>query len=186
MKIIRSFFDGFVHVLQPEPFADKRGYFMESWRDETLSKALGMDLHFVQDNESCSANGVLRGLHYQWDPPQGKLVRCTRGKILDVVVDLRPSAVTFGQSETVILSAENKHQLWVPPGFGHGFLSLMDDSMVLYKCTAHWSPDGESGIHPLDPTLKVDWPYPLSQIILSPKDAHAQTLADYQANPAFD
>jgi len=186
MDVYRSLFDGAVKVLQPQVYEDERGYFMESWRDETLEKVLGIDLPFVQDNESRSARGVLRGLHYQWEPPQGKLIRCAHGKVLDVAVDLRRSSPTFGQAQTVELSADNQRQIWIPPGFAHGFLSLMENSLVLYKCTAHWSASGENGLWPLDPALNIKWPYFADDIILSPKDANAQTLADYEANPVFD
>ena len=186
MDVLRSLFDGAVKVLQPRSFRDERGYFLESWRDETLAQALGQEVHFVQDNESLSARGVVRGLQYQWDPPQGHLVRCARGRILDVAVDLRRTSPTFGQTEGVELSADNQQQLWIPAGFGHGFLSLTDNSLVLYKCTARWSASGESGLHPLDPELKIEWPCPVEEILLSTKDAEAQNLADYRANPAFD
>lgn len=186
MDVYRSLFDGAVKVLRPRSFADVRGYFMESWRDDTLAEVLGMDLPFVQDNESLSARGVLRGLHYQWDPPQGKLVRCARGKVLDVAVDLRRSSPTLGQAEAIELSAENRLQIWIPPGFAHGFLSLSDESLVLYKCTARWSAAGESGLWPLDPELSINWPFFADDITLSPKDAEAKTLADYLADPVFD
>ena len=186
MDVYRSLFGGAVKVLQPRFFEDERGYFMESWRDQTLSEALGIEPQFVQDNESQSARGVLRGLHYQWQPAQGKLVRCARGKVLDVAVDLRRNAPTFGHAEVIELSGENRRQVWIPPGFAHGFLSLADDSLVLYKCTAYWSPSGESGIWPLDPELNITWPLSADELLLSAKDANAQTLAAYAANPVFD
>ena len=159
-----------VLVVETRRFTDERGWFCESFNARSLAKALGTD-RFVQDNHSCSARGVLRGIHYQIGPhPQGKLVRCTAGRIYDVVVDIRRRSPTCGRWWGIELDAERDEQLWVPVGFAHGFLALVDGSEVQYKVTDYWDPDGERCIRWDDPDLGIDWPVD-GQPIVSAKDA---------------
>ena len=146
-----------VLLLEPKVFGDARGFFMESWNRQTFA-GLGLDLDFVQDNHSRSARGVLRGLHYQLNQPQGKLVRVTSGAVFDVAVDLRRSSPHFGQWTGHELSAENQHMLWVPPGFAHGFLVLSHSADFLYKTTAYYAPQWDRGIRWDDPEIGVQWP----------------------------
>jgi len=146
-----------VLLLEPKVFGDSRGFFMESWNRQTFTD-LGLNLEFVQDNHSRSARGVLRGLHYQLNEPQGKLVRVTSGAVFDVAVDLRRSSPHFGQWTGHELSAENQRMLWVPPGFGHGFLVLSDSADFLYKTTSYYAPQWDRGIRWDDPEIGVQWP----------------------------
>ena len=155
-------------VLMPKFFEDGRGYFFEAHKHATFT-SLGLPSEFVQDNISSSHRGVVRGLHFQKKPnEQGKLVRCLRGAIFDVVVDIRHGSSTFGRMESIELSEANRMGLYVPPGFAHGFQSLDDETLVLYKCTTPWAPQSESGIRYDDSTLAVKWP--LTNPILSEKD----------------
>lgn len=174
-----------VMILEPRVFRDARGFFFESYNRKTFVAATGVDVEFVQDNHSCSTHGVLRGLHYQLVKPQGKLVRVTRGVVWDVAVDLRRSSPRFGQWAGVELSAENQRQLWVPPGFGHGFLVLSDAADFLYKTTDYWYPQHDRNLAWNDPQLAIAWPLARLQTadrqpILAPKDAAAPRLADAQ------
>ena len=146
-----------VLLLAPKVFGDARGFFMESWNRQTFAD-LGLNLDFVQDNHSRSARGVLRGLHYQLNQPQGKLVRVTSGAVFDVAVDLRRSSPHFGQWTGHELSADNQHMLWVPPGFAHGFLVLSESADFLYKTTAYYAPQWDRGIRWDDPEIGVEWP----------------------------
>ncbi len=146
-----------VLLLEPKVFGDARGFFLESWNRQTFA-ALGLDLDFVQDNHSRSAKGVLRGLHYQLNAPQGKLVRVVSGAVFDVAVDLRRSSPHFGQWTGHELSADNQHMMWIPPGFGHGFLVLSDTADFLYKTTAYYAPEWDRGIRWDDPQIEVQWP----------------------------
>ena len=146
-----------VLLLAPKVFGDARGFFMESWNRQTFAD-LGLDLDFVQDNHSRSARGVLRGLHYQLNQPQGKLVRVTSGAVFDVAVDLRRSSPNFGQWTGHELSADNQHMLWVPPGFAHGFLVLSESADFLYKTTAYYASQWDRGIRWDDPEIGVQWP----------------------------
>jgi len=158
-------------------FGDERGFFLESWNERDFSKAVGLDTHFVQDNHSRSARGVLRGLHYQQRYPQGKLVRVVSGCVWDVAVDLRRGSQSFGQSFGCELSAENHRQLWIPEGFAHGFLVLSDDADFLYKTTNYWMPDFERSLLWSDPSLEIEWPLRLiDDLKLAKKDAAAKTL----------
>ncbi len=156
-------------MLEPEVFGDDRGFFYESYNKRAFRDATGLDLEFVQDNHSRSARGVLRGLHYQIRQPQGKLVRCTAGEVFDVVVDLRRSSPTFGRWHACTLSAQNKHMLWVPPGFAHGFIVTTDHAEFLYKTTDYWAPEHERTLAWNDPTLAIPWPL-TGEPILSAKD----------------
>jgi len=167
-----------VKLLKPRLFGDERGFFLESWNRKTFAAA-GLDLDFVQDNHSRSSRGILRGLHYQIRDPQGKLVRVVQGEVFDVAVDLRRSSPTFGKWVGARLSAENHQMLWVPPGFGHGFVVLSESADFLYKCTKFYSPEYERGIRWNDPDLAIQWPLPEgSEPVLSSKDADAAWLKD--------
>ncbi|MDX5371667.1 MAG: dTDP-4-dehydrorhamnose 3,5-epimerase [Pseudomonadaceae bacterium] len=148
-----------VLILEPKVFGDERGFFYESFNARTFAEATGLQRDFVQDNHSRSQRGVLRGLHYQIQQPQGKLVRVTLGEVLDVAVDIRRSSPTFGHWVGVRLSAENKRQLWVPEGFAHGFVVLSDYAEFLYKTTDYYAPAHERCIRWDDPTLAIDWQY---------------------------
>lgn len=170
--------DGLVEIVANR-FADQRGFFSETYNQAAL-KAAGIDLHFVQDNVACSAKkGTLRGLHYQLPPyAQDKLVRVSRGSIWDVAVDLRRGSLTFGQWESVLLSAEKWNQVLVPTGFAHGYLTLEDDTEVTYKVTAHQAPEHERCLRFDDRQIKIDWPMELADMILSEKDRLAPGLAE--------
>ncbi|MEI8168800.1 MAG: dTDP-4-dehydrorhamnose 3,5-epimerase [Rhodoferax sp.] len=160
-----------VLLIEPRVFGDARGFFYESFNQRDFAQATGLDLQFVQDNHSKSAQGVLRGLHYQVQNPQGKLVRVTAGEVFDVAVDIRRDSPTFGQWVGEILSADNKRQLWVPPGLAHGFVVLSEHAEFLYKTTDYYAPEHERCIAWDDPTLAIDWPAMASAPKLSVKDA---------------
>ena len=163
-------------IFDPKVWGDARGYFFESY-NENFFKDNGIDAVFVQDNQSRSGRGVLRGLHYQLPPyTQAKLVRCIFGKVLDVVVDIREDSATYGKSYSVVLSAQNKRQLFVPRGFAHGFVVLSKEAEFFYKCDSMYSKSHEAGIAYNDPQLKIDWQIPFPEMILSEKD---------KINPAF-
>lgn len=164
-----------VILIKPKVFGDERGFFYESWNERML-KGLGIDATFVQDNHSKSAKNVLRGLHYQIQNPQGKLVRVIAGEVYDVAVDLRKSSLTFGQSVGFVLSAENKHMAWIPPGFAHGFCVTSESAEFLYKTTDYWSPEHERALLWNDPVLKIDWPLTASPTLAS-KDANGTPFA---------
>lgn len=168
-----------VVILEPRVFSDERGFFMETFRASEL-EALSQGAPFVQDNHSLSQQGVLRGLHYQLNQPQGKLVRVVRGEVFDVAVDMRRSSPTFGQWTSVLLSAQNKRQLWIPPGFAHGFYTLSAEAEVLYKCTAYFDSASERSLRWDDPALAIAWPL-TGTPLLSAKDATATAfaVADY-------
>ena len=162
-----------VLLIEPKVFGDDRGFFYESFNQRAFAEATGLDLCFVQDNHSKSACNVLRGLHYQLPPrEQGKLVRVVDGEVFDVAVDIRKESPTFGRWVGVVLSAQNRRQLWVPPGFAHGFLVLSESTEFLYKTTDYYAPEYECGIAWNDPLLAIDWPLQMAPI-LSPKDAAA-------------
>ena len=167
-----------VLLVEPSVWADERGFFMETYHQEKYSQA-GITAEFVQDNQSASVKGCLRGLHYQIHHAQGKLVRVALGEIFDVAVDLRCSSPTFGQWVGETLSAENKRQLWLPPGFAHGFYVLTDRAEVLYKATDFYAPDSERTLLWNDPQLDIDWPLDATApFILSEKDARGALLSD--------
>ncbi|MEO8305213.1 MAG: dTDP-4-dehydrorhamnose 3,5-epimerase [Betaproteobacteria bacterium] len=170
-----------VKLIEPAVFGDDRGFFMESWNARAFAVA-GLDATFVQDNHSRSRRGVLRGLHYQIDHAQGKLVRCVAGEVYDVVVDLRRSSTAFGRALGLVLSAENRRMLWVPPGFAHGFLVVSEFADFLYKTTDYWYPEHERSLLWNDSALAVDWP--LSDApILTKKDAAGAPLAATDVYP---
>jgi dTDP-4-dehydrorhamnose 3,5-epimerase len=161
-----------VLVLEPQVFGDARGFFFESFNQRDFAEKTGVDLPFVQDNHSKSAQGVLRGLHYQIQHPQGKLVRVVQGQVFDVAVDLRQSSVTYGQWVGVYLDAQKHQQLWVPPGFAHGFVVLSETAEFLYKTTDYWYPAHERSLRWDDPTVGIDWPM-TGKPLLAAKDAAA-------------
>jgi dTDP-4-dehydrorhamnose 3,5-epimerase len=166
-----------VLLIEPQVFADERGFFFESFNQEGFEKALGRKVNFVQDNHSRSVKGVLRGLHYQLSPKaQGKLVRVTQGEVFDVAVDLRQSSPTFGKWVGEILSADNKKQMWIPEGFAHGFLTLSDTSEFLYKATDFYSPENERCIIWNDAKINITWQ--LEEVFLSAKDLRGICLRD--------
>lgn len=164
-----------VLIIEPQVFGDDRGFFMESYNHRKFQEKTGLDVEFVQDNHSRSVRNVLRGLHYQVKEVQGKLVRAVVGEVLDVAVDLRQSSPTFGKSVGCILSATNKRQLWIPPGFGHGFVVFSEIAEVLYKATNYYAPKYDRAILWNDPDLAIDWQIK-GEPILSTKDQNAQTL----------
>lgn len=169
-------------VVEPTVFGDNRGFFMESYSKKDFSE-IGMDIEFVQDNHSKSKKGVLRGLHFQTQHVQGKLVRVTAGSVLDVAVDLRKNSPTFGKYYLVELSADNKKMFYIPPGFAHGFLTLEDNTEFQYKCTDYYAPEFDSGVLWNDSDIGIDWnfeKYGLSadEILLSDKDKKQQTLKE--------
>ena len=157
MKVTRTAIPD-VLLIAPEVFGDNRGFFFESFNQRKFAEATGVRANFVQDNHSKSGKGVLRGLHYQLEQPQGKLVRVTAGAVFDVAVDLRPGSATCGMWVGEILSAENKYQLWIPPGFAHGFLVLSEEAEFLYKTTKYYAPQHERCIAWDDPVLAIQWP----------------------------
>ena len=165
-----------VLILEPKVFGDARGFFYESFNAQDFTQTTGLAVTFVQDNHSRSAQGVLRGLHYQIQQPQGKLVRVTEGEVFDVAVDLRRSSPSFGQWVGVHLSADNKRQIWVPPGFAHGFVVLSASADFLYKTTDYYAPAYERCIAWNDPSIGVDWPIHAPPL-LAAKDAQAPGLA---------
>ena len=166
-----------VLILEPKVFGDARGFFYESFNQRDFAQATGLDVQFVQDNHSRSVKGVLRGLHYQIQHPQGKLVRVTRGSVFDVVVDIRRSSPRFGMWAGVELSADNFRQLWVPPGFAHGFVVTSESAEFLYKTTDYWHPAHERSLLWSDPALGIVWPMQDAPQ-LAAKDAAAKTLAE--------
>jgi dTDP-4-dehydrorhamnose 3,5-epimerase len=172
-----------VLILEPKVFGDVRGFFFESFNARDFAKVTGLDLTFVQDNHSKSAKGVLRGLHYQIEHAQGKLVRVTHGEVFDVAVDMRKNSATFGQWASCHLSADNARQLWVPPGFAHGFLVLSESAEFLYKTTDYWYPEHERSLLWNDPALGIQWPMPegIETPLLAAKDAAASLLSQAAA-----
>ena len=167
-----------VLIIEPKVFGDERGFFFESFNQRTFSTATGLNVEFVQDNHSRSAAGVLRGLHYQIQQPQGKLVRVARGSVFDVAVDLRKSSPHFGQWVGVELSEDNQRQMWVPPGFGHGFVVTSDSADFLYKTTDYYAPAFERCVAWNDPSIGVQWPDLGMAPMLSAKDAVGASLGD--------
>lgn len=175
MKVKKTSLEGCL-VIEPRIFGDDRGFFTETFQDKRYAKKANIKQSFVQDNYSRSTKGVLRGLHFQKQNPQGKLVRVVRGEVFDVAVDIRPDSPTFGKWESVVLSEETKNQFWVPPGFAHGFLVLSDIADFEYKCTDYYNPDDEHTIIWDDQDIGIKWP--INDPILSTKDKNGLSLKD--------
>lgn len=170
-----------LYIIEPQVFGDHRGYFIESYSEADF-KAAGLDMKFVQDNESRSKKGVLRGLHFQTQHTQGKLVRAVEGEVYDVAVDLREGSPTFGKWEGVLLTAENKRQFYVPEGFAHGFLVLSDVATFQYKCTDYYAPKYDGGIRWDDPDIGIKWPLEgIEEVLLSDKDKKQQSLKEFMS-----
>ena len=184
MPFIKTEFPGLL-VFEPNMFEDSRGYFFEAYNEEQFQQE-GIDIRWVQDNQSSSTYGVIRGLHYQLPPfDQTKLVRVLRGKILDVVVDIRKGSPTFGKSFSKVLSAKNKRQLFIPKGFAHGFSVLSEKAEVLYKCDGFYNKESEGGIIYNDPALEIDWRIPAEEAIICDKDKVLPTLAECRNSFVF-
>ena len=180
MEIIKTGIEGLL-ILEPRIFKDARGYFFESFSQREFEEKVGPVL-FVQDNESMSSYGVMRGLHFQRPPyTQSKLVRCVRGAVLDVAVDIRQGSPTYGQHVAVELTAENHRQFFIPKGFAHGFAVLSETAVFQYKCDEFYHPEADAGISILDESLGIDWRIPMDKAILSDKDTRHGMLADFQS-----
>ena len=178
MNVIPTKLSGCV-ILEPKIISDARGYFMESFNERTFAEATGMTVHFVQDNQSYSTKGVLRGLHYQCgEHAQAKLVRVLHGEVLDVAVDIRPESETYGQYVAEVLSGENRRQLFIPKGFAHGFLVLSDNATFFYKCDNFYNKESEGGIHYNDEILNIDWQLNDKELLVSEKDMFLPPLAN--------
>lgn len=171
-----------VFLIEPKVFSDARGFFFESFNQKHFEAVIGRKIHFVQDNHSCSVHQVLRGMHYQIQQPQGKLVRVVQGAVFDVAVDIRKSSPTFGRWVGEILSAENKKQLWIPEGFAHGFLVLSESADFLYKTTDYWAPEFERTLLWNDPALAIQWPCSKPPV-LSAKDQQGTLLQQAELFP---
>ncbi len=186
MKFTRTHIKDVV-IIEPQVHGDDRGYFAETFRQDKLNEFLGYKINFIQDNESKSGKGVLRGLHYQLAPAaQTKLVRVIHGSVLDVAVDIRKGSLTFGQHVAVGLTAQNKKQLLVPRGFAHGFMVKEDDTVFAYKVDNYYSPDNDRGIAFNDPAFQIDWQLEVSQLNLSAKDNVQPLLNDVAGKDLFD
>ena len=178
MNLIKTKLDGLV-LLKPTIIKDNRGYFMESYHKKNINKLIG-NVSFVQDNESESSRGVLRGLHFQSLPyAQSKLVRCVKGSVLDVALDLRKNSKTYGHFETIVISSENKKQLFIPKGFAHGFAVLSESAILSYKVDNYYKPEFESGIIWNDPDLNIDWRINKTEIIVSEKDTKLHSFNNF-------
>lgn len=178
MDFIATTLDG-CYIVEPKIIIDERGYFMESFNENTFQERIKQKVHFVQDNQSVSSKGVLRGLHYQTGQhAQAKLVRVIKGEVLDVAVDIRPESPTFGKYEAVILSGENQKQFFVPRGFAHGFLVLSDTALFFYKCDNFYNKESEGGIIFNDETINIDWKFPIEEMIISEKDKIQPTIGN--------
>ena len=175
MKVTESGIKG-VYTIEPDVYIDDRGFFMETFHRERYRKLLGINLEFVQDSISRSSKNVLRGMHFQRNYPQGKIVKASRGEILDVIVDLRKDSPTYGTWESFKLSEQNKLQVWIPPGFAHGFLVMSDSADFEYKCTEYYHPEDEHCLMWNDPEVAIDWP--INDPILSEKDKKGLSLKD--------
>ena len=169
MKVINTVIDD-VKIIEPKVFGDERGFFLETFQLERYKEEAGIALPFVQDNHSRSCKGVLRGLHFQIGKPQGKLVKCVRGEVYDVVVDIRKNSPSYGKWVGAFLNEENKKQLWCPPGLAHGFVVVSDTADFEYKCTDYYDPGDEGCLIWNDPTLAIDWPSLDAELQLSQKD----------------
>lgn len=180
MEVKKTDIEG-VLIIEPKILRDSRGYFFESYSEKVFKEMVG-DINFVQDNESCSSRGVMRGLHFQRPPySQAKLVRCVRGRVLDVAVDLRVGSPTYGKHVAVELTEENHRQFFIPRGFAHGFAVLSDTAVFQYKCDNYYAPDYDGGISILDDSLGIDWGIDKSEAILSEKDTKHPYLKDFES-----
>ena len=178
MRVLKTDIEG-VLIVEPTVHGDQRGYFMESFSERDFEAATGLNVRFVQDNESRSRRGVLRGLHFQREPyAQAKLVRVVQGRVLDVAVDIRPGSATFGRYVAVELSADNHRQLFIPKGFAHGYVVLEEDTVFQYKCDEYYHPESEDGVAWNDPQIGIEWGVEESEIILSPKDTNRKMLCE--------
>ena len=181
MQVIKTALEG-VLIIEPRIFKDARGYFFESYNKKAFDEAIGRKVDFVQDNESMSSRGVMRGLHFQRPPyTQAKLVRCVRGRVLDVAVDLRKGSPTYGQHVAVELSEDNHRQFFVPRGFAHGFAVLSEVAVFQYKCDNYYAPEADGGISIADESLGIDWQLDPSEALLSDKDMRHPLLKDFDS-----
>ena len=184
MEVVKTEIDG-VAIIEPRIFKDARGYFLESWSQREFDGKVG-HVEFVQDNESMSSYGVMRGLHFQRPPfTQAKLVRCVRGKVLDVAVDIRKGSPTYGKHVAVELTEDNHRQFFIPKGFAHGFVVLSKTAHFSYKCDAFYAPETEGSVYALDPELGIDWEVPENEQIFSEKDKVAPRFSLYRESPDF-
>ena len=180
MEVIKTAIEG-VYIIEPKVFGDARGYFFESFSEREFQEKVG-DIHFVQDNESMSKFGVMRGLHFQCPPyAQSKLVRCVRGKVIDVAVDIRKGSPTYGQHVAVLLTEENHRQFFIPQGFAHGFVVLSESAVFQYKCDNFYHPEADGGISILDESLGIDWGLAMEEALLSEKDTKHPKLAEFDS-----
>lgn len=180
MEVIKTEIEG-VYIIEPKVFGDARGYFFESFSEREFTEKVG-DIHFVQDNESMSKYGVMRGLHFQRPPyAQSKLVRCVKGKVIDVAVDIRKGSPTYGQHIAVLLTEENHRQFFVPKGFAHGFAVLSESAVFQYKCDNFYHPEADGGISIMDGTLGIDWGLSMEDALVSEKDANHIKLAEFDS-----
>ena len=180
MEVIKTNIEG-VYIIEPKVFGDTRGYFFESFSEREFKEKVG-DIHFVQDNESMSKYGVMRGLHFQRPPyAQSKLVRCVKGKVIDVAVDIRKGSPTYGQHVATLLTEENHRQFFIPQGFAHGFAVLSESAVFQYKCDNFYHPEADGGISILDESLGIDWGLAMEEAILSTKDTKHMKLAEFDS-----
>ena len=180
MEVIKTAIEG-VYIIEPKVFGDARGYFFESFSEREFKEKVG-DIHFVQDNESMSKYGVMRGLHFQRPPyAQSKLVRCVKGKVIDVAVDIRKGSPTYGQHVATLLTEENHRQFFIPQGFAHGFAVLSESAIFQYKCDNFYHPEADGGISILDESLGIDWGLTMEEAILSEKDTKHPKLAEFDS-----
>jgi dTDP-4-dehydrorhamnose 3,5-epimerase len=180
MEVIKTAIEG-VYIIEPKVFGDARGYFFESFSEREFQEKVG-DIHFVQDNESMSKYGVMRGLHFQRPPyTQSKLVRCVKGKVIDVAVDIRKGSPTYGQHVAVLLTEENHRQFFIPQGFAHGFAVLSEQAVFQYKCDNFYHPEADGGISILDESLGIDWGLTIEEALLSEKDTKHPKLAEFDS-----
>ena len=178
MEVIKTAIEG-VYVIEPKVFGDARGYFFESFSEREFQEKVG-DIHFVQDNESMSKYGVMRGLHFQRPPyAQSKLVRCVKGEVIDVAVDIRKGSPSYGQHVAVLLTEENHRQFFIPQGFAHGFAVLSEQAVFQYKCDNFYHPEADGGISILDESLGIDWGLTLEEALVSEKDAKHAKLTEF-------
>ena len=185
MEVIKTVIDGLV-IIEPKVFGDARGYFFESFSQREFEEKV-RKINFVQDNESMSSYGVMRGLHFQVPPfTQSKLVRCVKGKVLDVAVDIREGSPTYGQHVAVVLSEDNHRQFFVPRGFAHGFAVLSETAIFQYKCDNFYAPQADGGISILDKSLEIDWQIPTEKALLSDKDLKHALLKDFESPFSID